>query len=116
MGSGLLLGLDCGVRTVAYPYEPSRNATYARTYTRAGAAAQVVRAARPGGRALAAGVCFAVPGLATGVAARPQKTGITMGPPVMPAVVTAGTAGAVTAGAVPHGVVIAAAGRFSPGR
>ncbi|WDV32386.1 hypothetical protein OHB02_13510 [Streptomyces albidoflavus] len=31
-------------------------------------------------RALAAGVCFAVPGLATGVAARPQKTGITMGP------------------------------------
>ncbi|MFE6719081.1 MFS transporter [Streptomyces albidoflavus] len=48
-------------------------------------------------------------GLATGLATMSQQIGITMGTPVMSAVVTAGTAGAVTAGAVLHGVTLAVA-------
>ncbi|MEU6359137.1 MFS transporter [Streptomyces albidoflavus] len=48
-------------------------------------------------------------GLATGLATMSQQIGITMGTPVMSAVVTAGTAGAVTAGAVLHGVTLAIA-------
>ncbi|CAM5686310.1 MFS transporter OS=Streptomyces tendae OX=1932 GN=GUR47_32245 PE=4 SV=1 [Streptomyces tendae] len=48
-------------------------------------------------------------GLATGLASMSQQVGITMGTPVMSAVVTAGTAGATTAGAVHHGVTTAIA-------
>lgn len=48
-------------------------------------------------------------GLATGLATMSQQIGITMGTPVMSAVVTAATAGAVTAGAILHGVTTAIA-------
>ncbi|WP_439940141.1 MFS transporter [Streptomyces sp. BBFR115] len=47
-------------------------------------------------------------GLATGLATMSQQIGITLGTPVMSAVVTA-TAGAATAGAVLHGVTVAVA-------
>ncbi|ROO85884.1 EmrB/QacA subfamily drug resistance transporter [Actinocorallia herbida] len=46
-------------------------------------------------------------GLATGLASMSQQIGITLGTPVMSAVVTAASAGAVTAGAVHHGVTVA---------
>ncbi|AYG78492.1 putative MFS-type transporter EfpA [Streptomyces hundungensis] len=46
-------------------------------------------------------------GLATGLATMSQQIGITMGTPVMSAVVTAATSGAVTAGAILHGVTVA---------
>ncbi|MEV1172895.1 MFS transporter [Nonomuraea sp. NPDC049784] len=48
-------------------------------------------------------------GLATGLASMSQQVGITMGTPIMSAIVTATTAGAVTAGAILHGVTIAIA-------
>ncbi|MFJ4712146.1 MFS transporter [Streptomyces sp. NPDC088785] len=48
-------------------------------------------------------------GLATGLAAMSQQVGITLGTPVMSAVVTASTAGAATASAVHHGVTVALA-------
>lgn len=48
-------------------------------------------------------------GLATGLASMSQQVGITMGTPIMSAIVTATTAGAVGAGAVLHGVKIAIA-------
>ncbi len=48
-------------------------------------------------------------GLATGLATMSQQIGITMGTPVMSAVVTAATSGAVTAGAILHGVTVAIA-------
>lgn len=48
-------------------------------------------------------------GLATGLASMSQQVGITMGTPVMSAVVTAGTAGAATASAVHRGVTTAIA-------
>ncbi|MGW4799050.1 MFS transporter [Nonomuraea sp. NPDC004297] len=46
-------------------------------------------------------------GLATGLASMSQQVGITMGTPIMSAIVTATTAGAVSAGAVLHGVRVA---------
>ncbi|GAB2843127.1 MFS transporter [Actinocorallia aurea] len=46
-------------------------------------------------------------GLATGLASMSQQIGITLGTPIMSAVVTAASAGAVTAGAVHHGVTVA---------
>jgi EmrB/QacA subfamily drug resistance transporter len=46
-------------------------------------------------------------GLATGLASMAQQVGITLGTPVMSAVVTAATAGAATASAVHHGVTVA---------
>ncbi|MFD8569601.1 MFS transporter [Streptomyces sp. NPDC059639] len=48
-------------------------------------------------------------GLATGLASMSQQVGITMGTPVMSAVVTASTAGAATASAIHHGVTVAIA-------
>ncbi|MDR3083867.1 MAG: MFS transporter [Streptomyces sp.] len=48
-------------------------------------------------------------GLATGLASMSQQVGITMGTPIMSAVVTASTAGATTASAVHHGVTVAIA-------
>ncbi|MFG2432625.1 MFS transporter [Streptomyces sp. NPDC048590] len=48
-------------------------------------------------------------GLATGLATMSQQVGITMGTPIMSTVVTAATAGVVTAGAVLRGVTIAIA-------
>ncbi|WP_338701419.1 MFS transporter [Streptomyces sp. Q6] len=48
-------------------------------------------------------------GLATGLASMSQQVGITMGTPIMSAVVTATTAGAATASAVHHGVTVAIA-------
>ncbi|MEW2221994.1 MFS transporter [Streptomyces sp. NPDC006990] len=48
-------------------------------------------------------------GLATGLASMSQQVGITMGTPVMSAVVTAGTSGATTATAIHHGVATAIA-------
>ncbi|MEU7314339.1 MFS transporter [Streptomyces sp. NPDC007083] len=48
-------------------------------------------------------------GLATGLASMSQQVGITMGTPIMSAVVTAGTAGATTATAIRHGVTTAIA-------
>lgn len=48
-------------------------------------------------------------GLATGLASMSQQVGITMGAPIMSAIVTATTAGAVTAGAVLDGVTVALA-------
>ncbi|MEU2246378.1 MFS transporter [Streptomyces sp. NPDC019224] len=48
-------------------------------------------------------------GLATGLASMSQQIGITMGTPVMSAVVTASTAGAVSASAVHHGITVAIA-------
>ncbi|MFF0739417.1 MFS transporter [Streptomyces sp. NPDC004111] len=48
-------------------------------------------------------------GLATGLASMSQQVGITMGTPIMAAVVTAATAGAATASAVHTGVVTAIA-------
>jgi EmrB/QacA subfamily drug resistance transporter len=48
-------------------------------------------------------------GLATGLASMSQQIGITMGTPIMSAIVTATTAGALTAGAILHGVTIAIA-------
>ncbi|WP_129841604.1 MFS transporter [Streptomyces sp. RFCAC02] len=48
-------------------------------------------------------------GLATGLATMSQQVGITLGTPVMSAVVTATTGGAVTAGAVLDGVTVAIA-------
>ncbi|MGQ4514681.1 MFS transporter [Streptomyces sp. DW26H14] len=48
-------------------------------------------------------------GLATGLASMAQQVGITLGTPVMSAVVTATTAGAVSASAVHHGVTVAIA-------
>jgi hypothetical protein len=48
-------------------------------------------------------------GLATGLASMSQQVGITMGTPIMSAVVTASTAGAATASAVHHGVTVAIA-------
>ncbi|WP_055588792.1 MFS transporter [Peterkaempfera griseoplana] len=48
-------------------------------------------------------------GLATGLATMSQQIGITMGTPVMSAVVTAATAGVTTGAAVLHGVTVAIA-------
>ncbi|MEW2529506.1 MFS transporter [Streptomyces sp. NPDC047071] len=48
-------------------------------------------------------------GLATGLASMSQQVGITMGTPIMSAVVTATTTGASTASAVHHGVTVAIA-------
>ncbi|MEU9358428.1 MFS transporter [Streptomyces sp. NPDC048301] len=48
-------------------------------------------------------------GLATGLASMSQQVGITMGTPIMSAVVTATTAGAATASAVHQGVTVAIA-------
>ncbi|OIJ87892.1 MFS transporter [Streptomyces colonosanans] len=48
-------------------------------------------------------------GLATGLASMSQQVGITMGTPIMSAVVTASTAGATTASAIHHGVTVAIA-------
>ncbi|GAA2838571.1 MFS transporter [Nonomuraea rubra] len=48
-------------------------------------------------------------GLATGLASMSQQVGITMGTPIMSAIVTAATGGVVTAGAVLHGVTVAIA-------
>ncbi|MEV4071859.1 MFS transporter [Nonomuraea fuscirosea] len=48
-------------------------------------------------------------GLATGLASMSQQVGITMGTPIMSAIVTATSAGAVSAGAVLHGVRAAVA-------
>lgn len=48
-------------------------------------------------------------GLATGLATMSQQIGITMGTPIMSAIVTAVTAGAGTAAAVLHGVTVAIA-------
>ncbi|QYC39004.1 putative MFS-type transporter EfpA [Nonomuraea coxensis DSM 45129] len=48
-------------------------------------------------------------GLATGLASMSQQVGITMGTPIMSAIVTAVTGGAVSAGAIRHGVVVAVA-------
>ncbi|MEV4745199.1 MFS transporter [Streptosporangium sp. NPDC049248] len=48
-------------------------------------------------------------GLATGLASMSQQVGITMGTPIMSAIVTATTGGVVTAGAVLHGVTVAIA-------
>jgi predicted MFS family arabinose efflux permease len=48
-------------------------------------------------------------GLATGLASMSQQVGITMGVPIMSAVVTAGTAGAVSASGIHHGVTTAIA-------
>ncbi|MDF4251189.1 MFS transporter [Streptomyces sp. WMMB303] len=48
-------------------------------------------------------------GLATGLASMSQQVGITMGTPIMSAVVSAGTAGATTATAIHHGVTTAIA-------
>ncbi|WP_328471408.1 MFS transporter [Streptomyces sp. NBC_00448] len=48
-------------------------------------------------------------GLATGLASMSQQVGITMGTPIMSAVVTAASSGAVTATAIHHGVTIAIA-------
>ncbi|MEH1012471.1 MFS transporter [Micromonospora sp. CPCC 206060] len=48
-------------------------------------------------------------GLATGLASMSQQVGITMGTPIMSAIVTATTAGAVSAGAILHGVTVAIA-------
>ncbi|MGI5492936.1 MFS transporter [Microtetraspora malaysiensis] len=48
-------------------------------------------------------------GLATGLASMSQQIGITMGTPVMSAIVTAATMGAVSAGAILHGVTVAIA-------
>ncbi|MEV5560671.1 MFS transporter [Nonomuraea wenchangensis] len=48
-------------------------------------------------------------GLATGLASMSQQVGITMGTPIMSAIVTAVTGGAVTAGAIRHGVLVAVA-------
>ncbi|MFI7423122.1 MFS transporter [Nonomuraea sp. NPDC049684] len=48
-------------------------------------------------------------GLATGLASMSQQIGITMGTPIMSAIVTAATAGAVTGAAVLHGVTVAIA-------
>ncbi|QDQ15423.1 MFS transporter [Streptomyces spectabilis] len=48
-------------------------------------------------------------GLATGLASMSQQVGITMGTPIMSAIVTATGAGAATASAVHHGVTVAIA-------
>ncbi|SHL26983.1 MFS transporter [Actinacidiphila paucisporea] len=48
-------------------------------------------------------------GLATGLASMSQQVGITMGTPIMSAVVTASTAGATSASAIHHGVTAAIA-------
>ncbi|MGR6915745.1 MFS transporter [[Actinomadura] parvosata] len=48
-------------------------------------------------------------GLATGLASMSQQVGITMGTPIMSAIVTAATGGVVTVGAVLHGVTVAIA-------
>lgn len=48
-------------------------------------------------------------GLATGLASMSQQVGITMGTPIMSAVVTATSGGAVTASAIHHGVTVAIA-------
>ncbi|RKN39477.1 MFS transporter [Streptomyces hoynatensis] len=48
-------------------------------------------------------------GLATGLASMSQQVGITMGTPIMAAVVTAGSGGAASAAAVLHGVTLAIA-------
>ncbi|AQZ69681.1 unnamed protein product [[Actinomadura] parvosata subsp. kistnae] len=48
-------------------------------------------------------------GLATGLASMSQQIGITMGTPIMSAIVTAAIGGVVTAGAVLHGVTVAIA-------
>ncbi|WP_285779342.1 MFS transporter [Microtetraspora sp. NBRC 13810] len=48
-------------------------------------------------------------GLATGLASMSQQVGITMGTPIMSAIVTATTAGATTAGPILHGVTTAIA-------
>ncbi|WP_214411225.1 MFS transporter [Sphaerisporangium fuscum] len=48
-------------------------------------------------------------GLATGLASMSQQIGITMGTPIMSAIVTATTGGAVSAGAILHGVTTAIA-------
>ncbi|MEU6790338.1 MFS transporter [Nonomuraea wenchangensis] len=48
-------------------------------------------------------------GLATGLASMSQQVGITMGTPIMSAIVTAVTGGAVSAGAIRHGVLVAVA-------
>ncbi|MER7720883.1 MFS transporter [Streptomyces flaveolus] len=48
-------------------------------------------------------------GLATGLASMSQQIGITMGTPIMSAVVTASTAGAVSASAIHHGITVAIA-------
>ncbi|MGW0802082.1 MFS transporter [Nonomuraea sp. NPDC002799] len=48
-------------------------------------------------------------GLATGLASMSQQVGITMGTPIMSAIVTATTAGAMTGAAILHGVTIAIA-------
>ncbi|MET7465446.1 MFS transporter [Nonomuraea sp. NPDC005501] len=48
-------------------------------------------------------------GLATGLASMSQQVGITMGTPIMSAIVTAATAGAMSAGAILHGVTVAVA-------
>ncbi|MGP4014643.1 MFS transporter [Saccharopolyspora sp. 5N708] len=48
-------------------------------------------------------------GLATGLASMSQQVGITMGTPIMSAIVTATTAGMATAAAILHGVTVAIA-------
>ncbi|MGW1028315.1 MFS transporter [Streptomyces sp. NPDC002577] len=48
-------------------------------------------------------------GLATGLTSMSQQVGITMGTPIMSAVVTSATAGATTAAAIHHGVAVAIA-------
>ncbi|MEV0586705.1 MFS transporter [Nonomuraea sp. NPDC050310] len=48
-------------------------------------------------------------GLATGLASMSQQVGITLGTPIMSAVVTAATAGAMTGAAILHGVTLAIA-------
>ncbi|MFG3708366.1 MFS transporter [Micromonospora sp. NPDC047670] len=48
-------------------------------------------------------------GLATGLASMSQQVGITMGTPIMSTIVTATTAGAVSAGAILHGITVAIA-------
>ncbi|GHH44619.1 MFS transporter [Streptomyces candidus] len=48
-------------------------------------------------------------GLATGLATMSQQVGITLGTPIMSAVVAASTAGVATAGAIHHGVTVAIA-------
>ncbi|MFE7404694.1 MFS transporter [Isoptericola sp. NPDC057559] len=48
-------------------------------------------------------------GLATGLASMSQQVGITLGTPIMSAVVTAASAGAATVAAVQHGVAVAVA-------
>ncbi|MFG1616547.1 MFS transporter [Nonomuraea wenchangensis] len=48
-------------------------------------------------------------GLATGLASMSQQVGITMGTPIMSAIVTAVTGGAISAGAIRHGVLVAVA-------